>query len=202
MLLGLLLPWSWLLPWALGPRAGTGTRTSTFLLLWAGVVLVFFSLSRGKLAPYILPALLPLALLLGKSLCGLAEVARARAVDRGLRLSLWVWTLAGVSLTGLVLWPPSSLAQAVSRANLAFPYLLVAAAVFTLTPLIALVGRRLNLLLFGGRGPDPQRPVAPGSGPPESATLTQGNGPKVEISLAAGRCPGGGVPLFPGAFLL
>ena len=113
------------------------------------MVLVFFSLSRGKLAPYILPALLPLALLLGKSLCGLAEAARARAVDRGLRLSLWAWTLAGVSLTGLVLWPPSSLAQAVSRANLAFPYLLVAAAVFTLTPLIALVGRRLNLLYLG-----------------------------------------------------
>lgn len=149
VLLGLLLPWTWLLPWALGRQGEGRDPDRTFLLLWAGVVLVFFSLSRGKLAPYILPALLPLALLLGKSLCGLAEVARARAVDPGLRLSLWAWTLAGVSLTGLLLWPPSPLAQALNRANLGFPYLLAAAAVFTLTPLIALVGRRLNLLFLG-----------------------------------------------------
>lgn len=149
VLLGLLLPWTWLLPWALGRRGERRDPDRTFLLLWAGVVLIFFSLSRGKLVPYILPALLPLALLLGKSLCGLAEVARARGVDPGLRLSLWAWSLAGISLTGLLLWLPAPLAQAMSRGNLGFPYLLVAAAVFTLTPLIALVARRLNLLFLG-----------------------------------------------------
>ncbi len=37
----------------------------TFLLLWFGVVFVFFSASRSKLIPYILPALPPLAVLLG-----------------------------------------------------------------------------------------------------------------------------------------
>lgn len=36
-----------------------------FLLIWSGFVLIFFSLSQSKLIPYILPALPPLALILG-----------------------------------------------------------------------------------------------------------------------------------------
>ena len=38
------------IPWALFPR-GEGRDGPGFLMIWAGVVLVFFSLSRGKLGP-------------------------------------------------------------------------------------------------------------------------------------------------------
>ncbi len=41
----------------------TGFRTEFFLLTWCLVVLVFFSFSQSKLAPYILPMMAPLAVL-------------------------------------------------------------------------------------------------------------------------------------------
>jgi len=151
VLLGLLLPWSWLLPWVLVSR-GAGRNPDPdkiFLLIWAAVVVVFFSLSRGKLAPYILPALLPLALIVGEGLGSLSDSVRTWAADPGLRISLWAWTLAGLSAVALLLWPQTTLAQALSRANLALPYLLLVAAVFTLTPLVTLVGRRLSPLFLG-----------------------------------------------------
>jgi 4-amino-4-deoxy-L-arabinose transferase-like glycosyltransferase len=149
VLLGLLLPWSWLLPWVLFSRGEGRDPDRTFLLVWAAVVLIFFSLSRGKLAPYILPALLPLALIMGEGLGSFSAAVRTWAADPGLRISLWAWALAGFSAMGLVLWPPSTLAQALSRANLALHYLLLVAAVFTLTPLVTLVGRRLSPLFLG-----------------------------------------------------
>jgi len=47
------------------PPAGA-FQVETFLLIWCAVVLVFFSLSDSKLAPYILPLMPPLALLLAQ----------------------------------------------------------------------------------------------------------------------------------------
>jgi 4-amino-4-deoxy-L-arabinose transferase-like glycosyltransferase len=43
-------------------------RETIFLLLWAGLVFLFFSASSSKLIPYILPIFPPLALLLGRYL--------------------------------------------------------------------------------------------------------------------------------------
>ena len=43
-------------------------RNEIYLLLWPAIILVFFSLSQSKLIPYILPAMPPLAILLGKFL--------------------------------------------------------------------------------------------------------------------------------------
>ncbi len=43
-------------------------RDTLFLLLWAGLVFLFFSASGSKLAPYILPIFPPLALLIGRYL--------------------------------------------------------------------------------------------------------------------------------------
>ena len=43
-------------------------REPLFLLLWAVLVLVFFSISDSKLIPYVLPVLPPLALLIGRYL--------------------------------------------------------------------------------------------------------------------------------------
>jgi 4-amino-4-deoxy-L-arabinose transferase-like glycosyltransferase len=43
-------------------------RETVFLLLWAGLIFLFFSASSSKLAPYILPVFPPLALIIGKYL--------------------------------------------------------------------------------------------------------------------------------------
>ena len=54
VLLGLLLPWTWLLPWTLAAGGRWRDPDYRFLVIWAAVIVVFFSLSRGKLVPYIL----------------------------------------------------------------------------------------------------------------------------------------------------
>ncbi|MCB2253870.1 lipid IV(A) 4-amino-4-deoxy-L-arabinosyltransferase [Pseudomonas chlororaphis] len=75
------LPWAALLPSTLGQawrqkrEAGTG-----FLLLWLVLPLAFFSLCRGKLPTYIMPCLLPLALLMGHTLVERLNQARGRVL--------------------------------------------------------------------------------------------------------------------------
>lgn len=146
VLVGLMFPWSFLLPWALWARA-RGDPDRLFLLIWAGVVLIFFSLSRGKLAPYILPALPPLALLLGRRLEGLGDRGPGGFGGAGFLASLWCWAAAGVMLFLLV--SSSTLGFLWTRLNLSRPYLLTAAAVCTLTPALGLAGRRRALLFLG-----------------------------------------------------
>lgn len=74
ILLGGLLPWTAFLAQAVkhGLPASWGDRgkhrETLFLLLWAGIIFLFFSKSDSKLIPYILPVFPPLALLLGKYL--------------------------------------------------------------------------------------------------------------------------------------
>ncbi|MGA9753643.1 MAG: glycosyltransferase family 39 protein [Desulfobaccales bacterium] len=149
VLLGLLLPWTWLLPWALGVKSRWRDRDWQFLAIWAGVIVVFFSLSRGKLVPYILPALLPLALLVGHSLGLLAGAGRLSFNSRTLKASLVVWAVTGVALVALSLRPPAPLVQALAKGNLVRPYLLTLALIWALTPLAALVWRHLGALLLG-----------------------------------------------------
>jgi hypothetical protein len=74
------VPWSGLLPSAMRMVAWRRLRASlaerpevTFLLAWAGFVFLFFSASQSKLIPYILPALPPLAVLVGLVLARLRE---------------------------------------------------------------------------------------------------------------------------------
>ncbi len=62
-----LLPWTPLLA-TLGRARMAADRRSFFLAVWAGVSIVFFSLSRDKLPAYVLPALPPLAALVGIAL--------------------------------------------------------------------------------------------------------------------------------------
>lgn len=68
----------------------------TFLLIWAGFIFVFFSLSKSKLVPYILPVLPPLMLLLSHDLL---TYARKR----------WEWIatmcLVFLAAVGLILMP-------------------------------------------------------------------------------------------------
>jgi 4-amino-4-deoxy-L-arabinose transferase-like glycosyltransferase len=149
VLLGLLLPWTWLLPWTLGPGARWRDPDYWFLVIWALVIVVFFSLSRGKLVPYILPALLPLALLVGHGLAGLTGVGRVSFNSRFLKTSLLVWAVTGVALVALNCWPPASLARVLARSTISPPYLLGVSLLFALTPLAALIWRHLGALLLG-----------------------------------------------------
>ncbi len=149
VLLGLLLPWTWLLPWALATTGWRRDPETRFLVIWAAVIVIFFSLSRGKLVPYILPALLPLALLLGRALTRLIGAGRLSFNGRFLKTSLLIWGGTGVALAALAVWGPAPLSKALSRANLATPYLLTVAAVWTLTPLAALLWRHLGALMPG-----------------------------------------------------
>jgi 4-amino-4-deoxy-L-arabinose transferase-like glycosyltransferase len=64
-----------------------------FLLLWAGLVLAFFSFSGSKLVPYILPLLPPLALLIARYLAQMWEQRH----DSGMRTGFWSLFVLGVS---------------------------------------------------------------------------------------------------------
>lgn len=64
-----------------------------FLLLWAAMVLAFFSLSSSKLIPYILSLLPPLALLVARYLAHMWDQRQ----DAGMRAGFWAVFVVGVS---------------------------------------------------------------------------------------------------------
>ncbi|WP_426234240.1 lipid IV(A) 4-amino-4-deoxy-L-arabinosyltransferase [Pseudomonas sp. TWP3-2] len=96
LLVAFSLPWVGLLPVALKQAWHTRRDASiAFLGLWLLMPLVFFSLSNGKLPTYILPCLLPLALLLGHTLADRLHLKQGRALGLNglLNLALGVLTL-------------------------------------------------------------------------------------------------------------
>ena len=105
LFLGLwLLPWTLLLPESLWrfwrDLKGEGEcGKKWFLLLWAGVIMGFFSLSESRIEYYSLPALPALALILGWRL----EKALGAVRERGLMIALLV--LAALSLATHLLLP-------------------------------------------------------------------------------------------------
>ncbi|HXU33859.1 MAG TPA: phospholipid carrier-dependent glycosyltransferase, partial [Thermoanaerobaculia bacterium] len=113
VLLGGLLPWTLFLPqalkdaWRTTRPADTERRETLFLALWAALVFGFFSLSDSKLMPYVLPAVPPLALLVGRWIASIAEEGRQEAEKRSsLRPALWVLLLLGLLLAAAVtFWP-------------------------------------------------------------------------------------------------
>jgi 4-amino-4-deoxy-L-arabinose transferase-like glycosyltransferase len=97
LLLGF-LPWTPLFFAAL-PAVGRRTQEDSpagsaarFAVIWVAIVLVFFSVPRGKLAPYILPVLPPLAILLGDAV---ARAIEAGSMGRAVR---WAFTAIGAVL--------------------------------------------------------------------------------------------------------
>lgn len=116
-----LLPWTPLLPaalaraWRVLRRDPRGGRTDLLLLAWPALVVVFFSIPRSKLAGYVLPALPPLALLVGRELdlvLGAEGAARrsfriSAALMAGLALLLMAGPVAVAALPGgLPPFPP------------------------------------------------------------------------------------------------
>ena len=99
------LPWTLLLPFVFS-RARKKLRDDAivFLLLWAGLPFLFFSLSSSKLPHYILPVFPPLALLTGGTIAERLESASNRRVWP---LSLpWLTLIFPLILLAAVLyWP-------------------------------------------------------------------------------------------------
>ncbi|RON09940.1 4-amino-4-deoxy-L-arabinose lipid A transferase [Pseudomonas brassicacearum] len=93
------LPWAALLPSTLAQAWKNKTQNSTgFLLLWMLLPLVFFSLSKGKLPTYIMPCLLPLALLMANTLIDLVNQARGRSIRINGLLNAAIATIALIVL--------------------------------------------------------------------------------------------------------
>ena len=99
LLVAFSLPWVAFLPaslqqaWSTRRQAGTG-----FLLLWLVLPLAFFSLSKGKLPTYILPCLLPLALLMANMLVDRLKQGQSRLfkVNGVLNLAIGLLTLLAI----------------------------------------------------------------------------------------------------------
>jgi 4-amino-4-deoxy-L-arabinose transferase len=96
------------LPWTLfAPAAAAGLNRERlkeplirFLLCWLLFPFLFFSLSRGKLGPYILPCLPPLAALIGAGVAGYLESGRDKAFVAGTRVLGFAFGACGLALVG------------------------------------------------------------------------------------------------------
>ena len=96
------LPWALLLP-ATFKQAWQTRREpkNVFLLLWLLLPLALFSMSRGKLPTYILPCMLPLALLIGHALFQRLEQGNTRALRNNALLNLAIGVIALLALAYL-----------------------------------------------------------------------------------------------------
>jgi 4-amino-4-deoxy-L-arabinose transferase-like glycosyltransferase len=110
------LPWTTLLPQALrdGWRAArVGERASSLLLIWAAFVLLFFSLSQSKLAPYVVPMLPALSLLTGRAI---AQLPPRRFAAHLAAVGVITGAIAALVL---VLWLTPAMGPLVARASTA-----------------------------------------------------------------------------------
>lgn len=99
LLIAASLPWALLLPIAFKQAWLNRKEPKTaFLLIWLCLPLAFLSLSNGKLPPYILPCMLPLALLLGNTLVNCLEQAKTLALRSNASLNLVLGALGLVAV--------------------------------------------------------------------------------------------------------
>ncbi|UZE32148.1 lipid IV(A) 4-amino-4-deoxy-L-arabinosyltransferase [Pseudomonas sp. B21-059] len=107
LLVGFCVPWVLLLPASL-KQAWEQRRlnSSGFLLLWLVLPLAFFSLSKGKLPAYILPCLLPVALLMGHTLMDRLTAGKTRILSLNGVLNLLAGLLALLALVYFQLKKP------------------------------------------------------------------------------------------------
>ncbi|RAI65358.1 lipid IV(A) 4-amino-4-deoxy-L-arabinosyltransferase [Pseudomonas fluorescens] len=107
LLVAFSMPWVALLPPALKQAWQTRRQSNiAFLLLWLWMPLFFFSLSKGKLPAYILPCLLPLALLLGHALADRLKLEQGRVLGINGLLNLVVGVVTLLALVYLQLKKP------------------------------------------------------------------------------------------------
>ncbi len=139
-----LFPWSAFLVQAVKHRFPVSwkdrkTATETiFLLLWAGLVFLFFSASSSKLVPYILPVLPPLALIIGSYLADAGKQGTFPGAGAGFAVAL---ALAALIATALVELPRFRPEVDVARLQ---PYLAASAVILLAGALAAWVLWRRN----------------------------------------------------------
>jgi len=117
VLLGGMLPWSFFFAGTVRDLVRHRDRRQLFLLLWAGVIFVFFSASSSKLIPYILPVFPAIALLVGVSL--------SKSLDTHDRLTRLQFLSAALFLSiagaGIILYPLLSAKTRISFADALLP---------------------------------------------------------------------------------
>ncbi|WP_085603474.1 MULTISPECIES: lipid IV(A) 4-amino-4-deoxy-L-arabinosyltransferase [unclassified Pseudomonas] len=107
LLVAFSLPWVGMLPVAVKQAWQTRRETGiAFLGLWLLMPLLFFSLSNGKLPTYILPCLLPLALLLGHALADRLRLEQGRALGLNGLLNLLLGLVTLIALVYVQLKRP------------------------------------------------------------------------------------------------
>src|SRR5437660_1128224 len=142
------LPWTLVLPWALARGWRSGDLARRHAVVWAAVVLVFFSLAPLKRAAYLLPLRPALALVIGWWLAEAAEEERPAggwvAVGRGLAVVAAAGLLALAAAAGAVHWglvPGVSLIEQGARHEIdAATYLRVVAAAWAAIGAVGLTG--------------------------------------------------------------
>lgn len=85
-------------------------RDALFLMLWAGLVFIFFSASSSKLIPYILPVFPPLAVLIGRYLAEALEMRDMPGIRSGYVILLVTALALGAALMAEIhhLIPPET----------------------------------------------------------------------------------------------
>jgi len=73
-------------------------RANLFLLLWFIIIFTFFSISRSKLIPYIIPAMPPLAILAGAFLDKLMDRGKSRELFTGMLSNTMILVPFGIAL--------------------------------------------------------------------------------------------------------
>ena len=98
------IPWTGFLPGAVSgalpsslARPTHQYRGNLFLLLWFGIIFIFFSLSSSKLIPYIIPVMPPLAILAGSFLDLHMDKGKTRSLGMGLLLNSLILVPFGVA---------------------------------------------------------------------------------------------------------
>jgi 4-amino-4-deoxy-L-arabinose transferase-like glycosyltransferase len=98
------IPWTGFLPGAIASALPSSIASRTrqdrgkiFLLLWFGIIFLFFSISNSKLIPYIVPVMPPLAILMGSFLDLNMDRGKTRSLGMALLLNSLVLLLFGIA---------------------------------------------------------------------------------------------------------
>ncbi|MHB1676739.1 MAG: phospholipid carrier-dependent glycosyltransferase [Sulfuriferula sp.] len=114
VLLGIL---PWLVPmldalsrgWKQQANAAGQFQATRMLMIWAGFIFIFFSISHSKLVPYILPIFPALALLIGQRLSTLSGKTLAWQISPVIPLALAFWWFAPLAAKGASIEVPAAL---------------------------------------------------------------------------------------------